>query len=197
MNARETAQRAVERLKEAASEITVAPRTLEIGRVLSSGDGIARVSGLPSARAQELLQFPRGVMGLAFNLDEDEIGCVLMGDDTQIFAGDTVRCTGQVVRAIWSKFPAGDPGRHRLLGVAMPEGVHLAYGRGEEFTDRWIANPHYGTFTPADLTGAGDCFRAGVYGEVMRHADDFAAGRLDLARTGRAGHDAACEYLRP
>ena len=60
----------------------------------------------------------------------------------------------------------------------------------------WVANPHHGTFTPADLTGAGDCLRAGVYAEVIRHVDEFTTGQLDLARTGRAGHEVACEHLR-
>ena len=51
----------------------------EVGRVTVTGDGIARVSGLPLAMANELLEFPGGVMGLAFNLDEYEIGCIVMG----------------------------------------------------------------------------------------------------------------------
>ena len=98
LNADQVAGKTVERLRQALSEVSVEPRTLEIGRVLSAGDGIARVAGLPSARSQELLSFPSGVMAIAFNLDEDEIGCVLLGDDTEVFAGDIVRCTGQVVR---------------------------------------------------------------------------------------------------
>ncbi len=103
----------------------------------------------------------------------------------------------EVVAALWSKFPPARPERYRLLGVAMPEGVQLAYGRGSEFAARWVANPHFGTFTPADLTGAGDCFRAGLYAEIIRAPADFAAGRLDLDRAGLAGHDAACEFLGP
>ena len=52
----------------------------EVGRVIKAGDGIARVKGLPNAMANELLEFPGGVLGLAFNLNEDEIGCVLLGE---------------------------------------------------------------------------------------------------------------------
>ena len=51
-----------------------------LGRVIEAGDGIARVSGLPGAMANELLEFPGGVLGLAFNLDVGEIGCIVLGD---------------------------------------------------------------------------------------------------------------------
>ena len=98
MNALQTAEEAVSRLKRAAGQVPVEPRVREIGRVLSAGDGIALAAGLPSAGSQELLAFSGGGMGIAFNLDEKEVGCVLLGDATEVFAGDTVRCTGQVVR---------------------------------------------------------------------------------------------------
>ncbi|HET6429947.1 MAG TPA: PfkB family carbohydrate kinase [Phycisphaerae bacterium] len=102
----------------------------------------------------------------------------------------------QVLAGIWRKYPQADPARPRLMGVAMPEGVQLALGRGESFASRWTLNPHYGTFAPADLTGAGDRFRAGLYAEILRHRRAFAAGRLDLDRAALAGHEAACAYLR-
>ncbi len=98
--------------------------------------------------------------------------------------------------AIWSKFRARDPSRYRLLGLAMAEGVQLAYGHAGEFANQWIANPHFGTFTPADLTGAGDYFRAGVYASIMRQLREFASGQLNLVRTGLAGHDVAYQQLR-
>ena len=98
MKAIDAVKQAVSQLRRAVADVSVEPRVREIGRVLSAGDGIACVAGLPNARSQELLAFPRGVMGIAFNLDEDEVGCVLLGDDTQVFAGDTVRRTGEVVR---------------------------------------------------------------------------------------------------
>lgn len=101
----------------------------------------------------------------------------------------------ETVSAMWSRFPAADPRGHRLLGVALPEGVQLAYGRGDSFAGEWVPNRRYGTFAPKDLTGAGDAFRAGLYAEVIRQREQFAAGRLDLARAGHAGHEAACEYL--
>jgi F-type H+-transporting ATPase subunit alpha len=75
----------------------------EVGRVIESGDGIARVSGLPQAMANELLEFPGGLIGLAFNLDEDEIGCIIFGDATSIEEGDPVKQTGRILSV-----PVGD-----------------------------------------------------------------------------------------
>ena len=75
----------------------------ELGRVIEAGDGIARVSGLPHAMANELLEFPGGVLGLAFNLDVAEIGCILLGEAAHIQEGDPVKQTGQILSV-----PVGD-----------------------------------------------------------------------------------------
>ena len=75
----------------------------EVGRVIEAGDGIARVSGLPRAMANELLEFPGGVMGVAFNLDVDEIGCIILGEAAHIEEGDQVTQTGQILSV-----PVGD-----------------------------------------------------------------------------------------
>ena len=75
----------------------------EVGRVIETGDGIARVAGLPRAMANELLEFPGGVLGVAFNLDEDEIGCIVLGDASKIEEGDLVRQTGKILSV-----PVGD-----------------------------------------------------------------------------------------
>jgi F-type H+/Na+-transporting ATPase subunit alpha len=72
-------------------------RTEHVGRLIYVADGVARVSGLPEARFNELLRFRGDVYGLVFNLDPDTIGCVLLGDDTELSAGDPVRLTGEVV----------------------------------------------------------------------------------------------------
>ncbi|GAB3999774.1 hypothetical protein GCM10029992_29550 [Glycomyces albus] len=69
----------------------------EVGTVTSAGDGIAIVEGLPSAMANELLEFEGGVMGLALNLDVREIGVVLMGDPVKVAEGQTVKRTGKVL----------------------------------------------------------------------------------------------------
>ena len=70
----------------------------EVGIVLSVGDGIARVYGLENCMAGELLEFPGGnVMGMALNLEEDNVGCVILGDHTHIEEGDEVKRTGRIV----------------------------------------------------------------------------------------------------
>lgn len=75
----------------------------EVGTVIQVGDGIARVYGLKNAMAGELLEFPGGVMGIAQNLEEDNIGCVLLGSDEEIKEGDPVKLTGKV-----ASVPVGD-----------------------------------------------------------------------------------------
>jgi F-type H+/Na+-transporting ATPase subunit alpha len=75
----------------------------EVGRVMETGDGIARVQGLPRAMANELLEFPGGVLGVAFNLDEEEIGCIVLGESEGIEEGDPVKQTGRIL-----SIPVGD-----------------------------------------------------------------------------------------
>jgi F-type H+-transporting ATPase subunit alpha len=75
----------------------------EVGRVTETGDGIARVEGLPSTMALELLEFPGNLLGMALNLDIREIGCVIFGDASGIEEGDEVRHTGRVLSV-----PVGD-----------------------------------------------------------------------------------------
>jgi F-type H+-transporting ATPase subunit alpha len=69
----------------------------EVGTVISLGDGIARVHGLDKVMAGELIEFPHDVAGLAMNLDEDQVGAVLLGDYTEIKEGDTVKRTGKIM----------------------------------------------------------------------------------------------------
>ena len=68
----------------------------EVGTVIEVGDGIARVYGLDKAMAMEMLAFPNGVMGMALNLEEDNVGAVLLGEDTLIKEGDQVKRTGRI-----------------------------------------------------------------------------------------------------
>ena len=67
----------------------------EVGTITSVSTGIAKVSGLPGVGFEELLKFPGDVYGIAFNVDEDEIGVVLLGDYWQLHAGDEVERTGR------------------------------------------------------------------------------------------------------
>jgi F-type H+-transporting ATPase subunit alpha len=75
----------------------------EVGRVTETADGVARVQGLPGAMANELLEFPGGIFGLAFNLDVDEIGCIILGESDKIEEGDAVKQTGTIL-----SMPVGD-----------------------------------------------------------------------------------------
>lgn len=69
---------------------------VDVGTVLEVGDGIARIYGLAAAMAGELIEFPGGVMGIVLNLEEDNVGCILLGSDEHIGEGDEVRSTGRI-----------------------------------------------------------------------------------------------------
>lgn len=69
----------------------------EIGRLIRVSSGVASVRGLPNTKAMELLRFENGIMGIAFNLDPDEIGVVLLGEDTELKAGSRVERSGRVI----------------------------------------------------------------------------------------------------
>ena len=94
----------------------------EVGRVGIAGDGIARVEGLPSAMANELLEFEDGTLGLALNLDVTEIGVVVLGEFAGIEEGQPVRRTGEVLSV-----PVGDG----FLGRVIDPLGHPLDGRGE------------------------------------------------------------------
>ena len=84
----------------------------EIGTVIECGDGIARVEGLPSAMASELLVFENGVRGLALNLDVREIGVVILGEFNEIEEGQQVKRTGEILSV-----PVGDAFLGRVVGA--------------------------------------------------------------------------------
>merc|ERR1711865_98282 len=69
----------------------------EVGRVLSVGDGIARIYGLKGVKAGEMVEFSSGLKGMALNLETDNVGVVVFGDDRAILEGDSVKCTGAIV----------------------------------------------------------------------------------------------------
>jgi len=99
----------------------------EVGTVISVGDGIARIYGLENAMALELLELPHDVMGMALNLEEDNVGAVLMGESPLIKEGDQVRRTGRIMQV-----PAGE----QMLGrVVDPLGNPLD-GKGPIAADR-------------------------------------------------------------
>ncbi|HXW18387.1 MAG TPA: F0F1 ATP synthase subunit alpha [Candidatus Acidoferrales bacterium] len=98
----------------------------EVGSVISVGDGIARIHGLDKVMAGEMLTFPHGVTGIALNLEEDQVGAVLLGEYSEIEEGDTVKRTGEIMSV-----PVGDS----IVGrVVNPLGQPLD-DRGPVITD--------------------------------------------------------------
>jgi F-type H+-transporting ATPase subunit alpha len=90
-------------LKEQIRNFGLAAEVAEVGRVLSVGDGIARVYGLDTVQAGEMVEFPGGIRGMALNLEVDNVGIVIFGDDRDIKEGDTVKRTNAIVDV-----PVGD-----------------------------------------------------------------------------------------
>ena len=88
-----------EQIERYSSELNVS----DVGTVIQVADGIARVHGLENAMQGELLEFPSEVYGMVLNLEEDNVGAVLLGDHKNINEGDTVKTTGRVVEV-----PVGD-----------------------------------------------------------------------------------------
>ncbi len=126
----------------------------EVGRVLSVGDGIARVYGLDNVQAGEMVEFPGGIRGMALNLENDNVGIVIFGSDRDIKEGDTVKRTNSIVDV-----PAGDAllgrvvdglgnpidgkGEIKLPSVASPTARRRALSRANPFTSQWqpVSNP--------------------------------------------------------
>jgi len=98
-----SANEITEALRKHASEFTTSVGAQQVGRVVEVGDGIARVSGLPSAKLNELLEFQDGTVGLAMNLDEETIGAVVLGSVDGIEEEQIVRSTGRIL-----SMPVGD-----------------------------------------------------------------------------------------
>ncbi|MXU64247.1 F0F1 ATP synthase subunit alpha [Oceanomicrobium pacificus] len=104
----------------------------EVGRVLSVGDGIARVYGLDNIQAGEMVEFPGGIRGMALNLEQDNVGVVIFGSDTAIKEGDIVKRTNAIVDV-----PAGDA----LLGRVVDALGNPIDGKGPiEATERRVAD---------------------------------------------------------
>ena len=106
----------------------------EVGEVLSVGDGIARVHGLDNVQAGEMVEFPGGIKGMALNLETDNVGCVIFGNDSTIKEGDTVKRTGAIVEVPVGKAllgrvvdPLGNPidGKGEIKGAAEKRRVDV------------------------------------------------------------------------
>lgn len=117
----------------------------DIGTVIEVGDGIARVYGLKDAMVNELLEFPGGVQGMAQNLEEDNIGCVILGPYKHIKEGDPVKRTGRIVEV-----PVGEA----LLGRVVDATGKPIDGKGPIVTDK---------FRPVESIAPGVITRKGVH----------------------------------
>src|SRR5512136_229496 len=84
-------------IKQEISRYKAALDVAEVGRVLEIGDGVARIYGLANAMAGEMLEFQNGAMGVVFNLEENSIGAVVMGEYQDIEEGHEVRATGRLL----------------------------------------------------------------------------------------------------
>lgn len=117
----------------------------DIGTVIEVGDGIARVYGLKDAMVNELLEFPGGVQGMAQNLEEDNIGCVILGPYKHIKEGDPVKRTGRIVEV-----PVGEA----LLGRVVDATGKAIDGKGPIVTDK---------YRPVESVAPGVITRKGVH----------------------------------
>ena len=147
-------------LKEQIKNYGAAADMSEVGQVLSVGDGIARVHGLDEVQAGELVEFTGGVKGMALNLERDNVGCVIFGEDRGIKEGDTVKRLGSIVDApvgkallgrvvnalgepIDGKGPLKDVAERRIVDVKAPgilprKSVHEPMATGIKAIDAMI-----------------------------------------------------------
>ncbi len=118
----------VAQLKQQILSFEAPVRAVDVGSVLQVGDGIARASGLANVRAMELVKFPKtGTVGMAFNLERDNVGIIILGDYTEIEEGDQVIATGEI-----ASVPVGDA----LIGRVVNALGQPVDGKGPLKTDR-------------------------------------------------------------
>jgi F-type H+/Na+-transporting ATPase subunit alpha len=109
-------------IEEYVSSFTADTAREEVGTIIDAGDGIAHVEGLPSVMTQELLEFEGGVLGVALNLDEHNVGAVILGDFEKLAEGQQVKRTGEVLSV-----PVGD----KFMGRVVDPLGHPIDGRGD------------------------------------------------------------------
>ncbi len=136
-------------IKQQIEKYETSVETVDVGTVIQVGDGIARVYGLDKAMAGELLEFPGNIYGMAMNLEEDNIGCVILGQFIGIKEGDQVKRTGRIVEV-----PVGDAMIGRVVN-ALGQPID---GKGEIATD---------TFRPIEQQASGVVARKSVHQPVQ------------------------------
>src|SRR6266540_444491 len=175
----------------------------EAGRVIEVGDGIARIYGLQGAMAGELLQFPGEVFGLVLNLEEDNVGAVLLGDDTLIKEGDTVTRTKRIAQV-----PVGEALTGRVVNaLGQPVDGMIPIGRGQReliIGDRGTGKTAIGVDTIINQKGQGVfCFYVAVgqkrstVAQVVKVLEDTGAMAFTTVVVASASEPAALQYLAP
>ena len=114
-------------IKQQIEQFGAAVTMVDVGEVIEVGDGIARIHGLSTARYNELLEFPNQVMGIALNLEEDNVAAIILGNYREIKEGDEVRCTGRI-----AEVPVGEA----LLGRVVDALGQALDGKGAIKTDK-------------------------------------------------------------
>src|SRR6478609_3110364 len=132
-------------LKQQIANFGTEAESAEVGQVLAVGDGIARVHGLDNVQAGEMVEFPGGIKGMALNLETDNVGCVIFGNDSTIKEGDTVKRTGAIVEVPVGKAllgrvvdPLGNPIDVKAPGIIPRKSVHEPVQTGLKAIDTLI-----------------------------------------------------------
>ena len=119
----------------------------EVGTVITLGDGIARVHGLDKVMAGELLEFPHNVAGIAMNLEEDQVGVVLLGEYTEISEGDEVKRTGRIMSVpvgearVSFTYLSPEARQGKVRGPPLPSGKEEPPGVGKDLARHPIPEP--------------------------------------------------------
>jgi len=114
-------------IKQQIEQFGMAVTMVDVGTVIEIGDGIARIHGLSAAKYNELLEFPKDIMGIVMNLEEDSVAAIILGDYTEIKEGDEVRCTGRI-----AEVPVGEA----LIGRVVDSLGRPLDGKGAIKTDK-------------------------------------------------------------
>src|ERR1700758_4371995 len=116
----------LEEIESKIGDLKTSTTRTNVGVVRETGDGVARIEGLSDVMLNEMIEFPNGVFGLALNLEETEVGAILLGETTKVAEGDEVRTTGRLLQV-----PVGKA----LLGRVVNTLGHPLDGKGPVKTD--------------------------------------------------------------
>src|SRR6266480_3266422 len=181
----------------------------EVGRVIEVGDGIARIYGLDRAMSGELLQFPGDVVGMILNLEQDQVGAVLFGDDRRIKEGDVVKRTNRIAQV-----PVGEALTGRVvdaLGLPVdgkgPIASMIPIGRGQReliIGDRGTGKTAIGVDTIINQKGQDVyCFYVAIgqkrstVAQVVKVLEDAGAMRFTTVVVASASDPAPLQYIAP